>query len=165
MSPIRVSMKHLLALIPALVGTAPRAVDVGYLRQLNPLLAARCASCHGPLRQKSALRVDTIDFLKKGGKAGPAVVPGKSDESVVVEAIVGDGRTRMPPAGEGEPLTAAQIATIKKWIDQGAKGPPETPPPDPRKHWAFQAPKRPAVPDRQGKLGGSPEIGNEIDRF
>src|SRR5438132_13459366 len=136
-------------------GGIARAADVDYVREIKPLLAARCTSCHGALRQRSALRVDTVDFLQKGGKAGPAVVAGKSDESVIVEAITGDGRTRMPPVGEGEPLTDAQIATIKKWIDQGAKAPPEAPPPDPRAHWAFQAPKRPTPPG----------LGHPIDAF
>ena len=155
-------MRFVPLLLCLLAVPVAHAADIDYRRDVKPLLAARCTSCHGALRQRSGLRVDTVDFLKKGGKAGPAVVPGKSDESVIIEAITGDGRSRMPPVGEGEPLTAAQIATVKAWIDRGAKAPAESPPPDPRAHWAFQPPKRPAIPPLRTPHS---EFRNGIDSF
>ena len=62
----------------------------------------------------------------------------------------------MPPEGEGERLTAAQLATVRRWIEEGATGPDEPPPPDPREHWAFKPPVRPPLP-----AGRAP---NPIDR-
>ena len=52
----------------------------------------------------------------------------------------------MPPVKEGPPLTEKQIAVLQAWIDSGAKAPDERAPEDPRKHWAFQKPQRPALP-------------------
>ena len=52
----------------------------------------------------------------------------------------------MPPQSEGVPLSAAEIATIRTWIDQGANAPPEPTPEDPRRHWAYQPPVRPSIP-------------------
>jgi hypothetical protein len=66
----------------------------------------------------------------------------------------------MPPEKEGEALTAQQIETLRSWIDQGAKAPDEPIPEDPRKHWAFQPPRRPAVPEVRGQKS---EVRNPID--
>ncbi len=54
---------------------ADEAVD--YVRQIKPLLKERCYSCHGALKQKAGLRLDTIKFMRAGGAEGPALVPGK----------------------------------------------------------------------------------------
>src|SRR6266542_4218265 len=121
---------------------------VDYVRNVKPIFAARCYACHGALQQKNGLRLDTVDFIKKGGDNGPALVPGRSAESRLVDHITGAGGVRrMPPTSEGEGLDRRQIATIRAWIDQGAVGPAEEKPePDPRAHWAFKAPVRAALP-------------------
>jgi hypothetical protein len=119
---------------------------VDYLTQIKPILSARCYSCHSALRQQSGLRLDTAVMLIIGGDSGAAVEPGNSTGSLVVQRIVDDPSSRMPPEGEGEALDAAQVALIKQWIDDGAKAPPEPTPPDPRDHWAYQPPVRPDVP-------------------
>lgn len=124
------------------------AEPVDYLRDVKPLLAKHCQACHSPLRQKSGFRMDTAEFLIKGGDSGPAVVPGKSSESRLIHALTGtEGMSRMPPEGNGEPLSADEIELLRRWIDAGAKAPPETPVPDPRSHWAFQPLQRPDVPN------------------
>ena len=120
--------------------------EVDYVTQIKPILAARCYACHSALRKKSGLRLDTAAALIEGGDRGPAVVPGKSAESLLIDMITGESGTRMPPEDEGAALTAEQIALFKKWIDEGAHAPAETPLPDPRDHWAYQPPARPAVP-------------------
>jgi hypothetical protein len=121
---------------------------IDYLRDVKPILAARCYACHGALKQRSGLRLDTAALIRKGGDDGPAVEPGKSGESLLVERITGNnGVRRMPPESEGEPLKEQEIARIRAWIDEGAAAPPdEKPEADPREHWAFRAPVRPSLP-------------------
>src|SRR5262245_41206306 len=73
---------------------------VDYLRDIKPLLRERCYACHGPLKQRSKLRLDTAASIRQGGKSGPSVEPGQPERSVLiarVSAVEGDGR--MPPEG------------------------------------------------------------------
>ncbi len=119
------------------------AEPVDYLKDVKPTLAARCYACHGGLRQKADLRVDTAKSLIDAG----VVVPGKSDESPLIARVLGKvGLARMPPTSEGEPLTDRQISALKRWIDARALAPSEEKPdPDPREHWAFRPPVRRAT--------------------
>jgi hypothetical protein len=134
---------------------------VEYNRDVKPILKSRCYSCHGVLKQKSGLRLDTGVLIRKGGESGPAVVPGKAAESLLLERITEtDELLRMPP--EGKPLTAEQIAHFKAWISQGAKSPSnEQPQQDPRRHWAFRVPVRPSPP----KVKNPGWVRNPIDAF
>jgi mono/diheme cytochrome c family protein len=92
------------------------------VRDVKPILAARCYSCHGGGKQRGGLRLDTAAAILKGGDAGPAVVPGKSGDSPLFLCLTpGNDVRRMPPKGPG--LDAAQIAVLKSWIDAGAKAP------------------------------------------
>jgi mono/diheme cytochrome c family protein len=136
---------------------------VEYVRGVKPIFTARCYACHGALKQQNGLRLDTVEFMKKGGDTGPAIVPGRSAESRLVDHITGTGGARRkPPKSEGEGLDERQIAAIKAWIDQGAVGPAdEKPEPDPRAHWAFKAPARPALP----KVKDTAWAKNPIDAF
>jgi hypothetical protein len=138
------------------------AEPVDYLRDIKPLLRARCYACHGALQQKAKLRLDTAAMIRKGGRHGLAIVPGKSGESVLIEAVLGKDRVRMPPEGQGEALSEKEIALLRDWIDQGAKAPTaEKLEEDPRKHWAFKKPTRPGVP-----IAGAPGwCRNPIDAF
>jgi len=143
---------------PAVEPPAPEPVD--YVQDIKPILSRRCYSCHGALKQKNDLRLDTAALAIKGGENGPAFVAGKSGESLLIEAVIGEGGVaKMPP--EGEPLTAEQIAKLKTWIDQGAKAPVEAIPQDPAKHWAYQPPVRPEVPAVQR----AEWVRNPIDAF
>ncbi len=140
--------------------SAARAVD--YMREVKPLLAARCTACHGALQQKGDLRVDTVQALRAGGSRGPALVPGRSSESLLIARVSAAGKQRMPPEADAEALTETEIELLRKWIDQGAPGPAdEQPEPDPRTHWAFRAPVRPAVPQPPGHR----HLGNPVDAF
>jgi mono/diheme cytochrome c family protein len=144
----------LLCLSPVLA-----AEPVDYVRDIKPILKERCYSCHGALKQKGSLRLDSVALMSKGGKSGAAVVAGKSAESGLIERVSDpDESTRMPP--EGKPLTAAQIALVKAWIEQGAKGSAdEKPEEDPRTHWAFRKPTRvePPVARLRSGLGSEPD--------
>src|SRR4051812_46874470 len=101
-------------LVPS-AAAAAAADRVDYARDIKPLLVDKCYSCHGAWKQKAKLRVETVSLLRKGGRSGPAVVPGKPVESLILAHLSGaDGHERMPPEGEGERLTAEQLATVKR---------------------------------------------------
>src|SRR5207253_5276145 len=99
------------------------AAEPDYARDIKPLLRAKCYACHGAIRQKSGLRLDAGQLLLKGTKRGEVVVPGKPDDSPLVEMIAAHGKEhpRMPPEGEGEAMSAKDVALIREWIKGGAK--------------------------------------------
>jgi hypothetical protein len=113
------------------------------------------------LRQKAGLRLDTAANLVKGGDSGPAVEPGNAKDSYLLQMLTGESGSRMPPEDDGAALAAEEIALITKWIDEGARAPEETPPPDPREHWAYKLPVRPDVPSVQNAAW----VMNPIDAF
>ncbi|MBM3979831.1 MAG: DUF1553 domain-containing protein [Planctomycetes bacterium] len=151
-----------LALAAACFATpaARAAAPVDYLRDIKPVLKERCYACHGALKQKGKLRLDTAALATTGGRTGPAITPGKPGSLLLERVCDTDDRTRMPP--EGKPLSPEQIKLLKAWIEQGAKAPTdEAPELDPSKHWAFQPVIRPPVP-----VGREPQASaNPIDRF
>src|SRR3954462_10460519 len=102
-----------------MLGNAARAEDeVDYAKQIKPVLQARCYACHGALKQKGGLRLDTAALAIKGGKTATAIRPGDVEESVIIErASSTEESERMPP--EGEPLKPAEIAALRAWIAQG----------------------------------------------
>jgi Protein of unknown function (DUF1549)/Protein of unknown function (DUF1553)/Planctomycete cytochrome C len=157
-------MRRFIVLIASFVLLSPITVagdEIDYVKQIKPILAARCYACHSALRKKSGLRVDTAAELISGGDAGPAVVPGKSADSYLISMLTGESGTRMPPENDGAALTAEQIAIFKKWIDEGAHAPAETPLPDPRNHWSYHPPARPTVP----KVRNAAWVRNPVDAF
>ena len=119
---------------------------VDYTRDVKPILKQHCYRCHGPSQQKSGLRADTVAFLREGGDIGPAFKAGNSTDSVMVQAILGthDDVSQMPY--KKPPLKEADVAVIRAWIDAGAPAPENEEPAQEELHWAFVAPKKPAVP-------------------
>lgn len=88
-------------------------------RDLQPIFEAHCLRCHGASKQKAALRLDSQESVLKGGKSGPAVIPGNSAGSILYKAITDPNPdTRMPQ--ESAPLADPEIRRIQSWIDQGA---------------------------------------------
>jgi hypothetical protein len=118
---------------------------VDYDRQVKPLLKDRCYACHGALKQKARLRLDSGAAIRRGGVSGAAVQVGKGEESLLIDRVnEDDPKHRMPP--KGAPLSDEQIGILRGWIDQGAISPPgETSELDPREHWAFRKPGRVSV--------------------
>ena len=136
-----------------------------------PLLQARCFECHGPdvKEAKGGLRLDSRTAVLKGGDNGAAVVPGKPDESVLIDAILYKG-FEMPPRSR---LPEGEVAILKKWVELGApwsKGGDkpivrdERFPLEKRKHdhWAWQ-PIAKVAPPANLKQADWPR--NDIDRF
>jgi mono/diheme cytochrome c family protein len=150
-----------LAVGSALSGTVPGAESVDYARDVKPILAKHCASCHGPVKPRGGLRLDTAAAAVKGGKSGPAVVPGESEESLLIEALTGDGAVERMPL-KRPPLSDREVATLRAWIDQGARFPAgEKPGKAPPTHWAFVPPVRtPAPVVKHGDW-----VRNPVDRF
>ena len=93
-------------------------VKVDFLKDVQPILAQKCHSCHGDTVQQSGLRLDHRQNALRGGDYGPVIVPGKSAESKLIRRVVnGDGGLQMPPTG---PLSDDEIGILRAWIDQGA---------------------------------------------
>jgi mono/diheme cytochrome c family protein len=153
--------------------------DDGTERELNqhdviPILLRRCTVCHGARLQEGQLDLRTKALMLRGGKSGPAIVPGKPDESLLIKKIrAGD----MPPLTRLievsiKPIEPAETDIIARWIAQGA---PEadiqpdvaTTEPDPlvsdadRDFWAFQTPQ----PVNPPPVDNASRVQNPIDRF
>src|SRR5690349_5759156 len=109
-------MKLRLCLLILCLGSAPSVASPDFNRDVRPLLQKRCVMCHGPTQQMVGVRFDDREQALKGGYSGPVIVPGNASGSRLIEMITTgrDGRV-MPPAGPR--LSAAEIATIRAWID------------------------------------------------
>lgn len=91
---------------------------VDFEKDVQPILAQKCHSCHGEEAQQSGLRLDRRQAAMRGGDYGPVILPGKSAESKLIRRLVGgDGGLQMPPTG---PLADEEIGILRAWIDQGA---------------------------------------------
>jgi hypothetical protein len=147
----RSSLPHYLAICFAALPSFVGAKDVDFARDVRPILAERCQRCHGPKKTESSLRLDSSAAVLRGGDHGPAVVPGASRKSLLIQVVTGkhDELPRMPP--KGEPLSASEIEVLRAWIDQGARWPqdPAATGGPARKHWAFAPPEDPEIPQTQ----------------
>ena len=115
------------------------AEPVRFSRDILPILSDNCFHCHGPdaKSRQADLRLDTEDGALR--KESPVIVAGKSDASELVKRLLSsDPDEVMPPPSTKKNLSAEQIALLKRWIDEGAGW---------GKHWAFETPRRPALPD------------------
>jgi hypothetical protein len=128
---------------------AASAQTVDYARDVLPILSEKCYKCHGPEetdRQKD-LRLDLKEGAFRVEEGVAVIVPGKPDKSELVRRISSkDPDEVMPPSDDLRKLSAQQIETLRRWVEQGAKW---------GTHWAFVAPDKPQIP-----AGGNP-----IDAF
>ena len=122
-----------------LVSAAFAADPVNFARDVEPILQKHCQMCHGPQQQMSGLRLDQKEAALKGGASGQDIKPGDSAGSRLIRLVTGADGKFMPPVGAR--LSAAEIATLRAWIDAGATWSAQ-----PAVHWAFQPIKRPAPP-------------------
>ncbi|MEY2428750.1 MAG: hypothetical protein QOJ40_1635 [Verrucomicrobiota bacterium] len=94
---------------------------------VDSIFAAHCLDCHASQDPEGQLVLENFDTLMKGGEIGPAILPGKSSQSLLVQMIEGrfekDGKKKIMPPGKRAKLTSQEIATIKAWIDAGAPAP------------------------------------------
>ncbi len=134
--------------------------------KVRPLLVQNCLKCHGEHKQQGGLRLDSRAGWQKGGDSGPPIVPGKPEESLLIEAVRYES-LEMPPTGK---LSDGDIAILEAWVRLGAPDPrdgtaAEKPKWDSldeaRRHWAFQPIANPEPPAVQ-----NPEWPREdLDRF
>lgn len=134
-----------------LCSSAPAAEEASrhFHESVKPLIDSRCVSCHGSEEVKGGLRMDSREALLAGGDSGPAVIPGKPSESLVIQAV---RHTRegyeMPPK---EKLSDKDIAVLERWIQDGVPWPKmpvvstAEPPPGERIGDAWSDPRNPIV--------------------
>ena len=129
----------------ALPPAASRTID--FAKDIQPIFAGHCYDCHGPKKQEAQFRLDSKTIALQGGELGPAIVPGKSAESLLVQAVAGVKADLIMPK-KGERLTSEQVGLLRAWIDQGANWPDNASVQgdDKTNHWAFKPPVRPQVP-------------------
>jgi len=171
--------RHVLpaALVFALTGSqlqaddapqANEAADVAFNEDVLPILKKHCFECHShdAAEVKGGLVLDSRSGWSVGGDSGPAVVPGKPDESLLIAAVRYDG-LEMPPAGK---LSDELIARLERWVSDGAHDPRIADQPAPggqidlaagRRHWAFQTVGEFSPPD----VADSDWPLEDVDRF
>jgi hypothetical protein len=146
------------------------AADLQFFEsRVRPVLATKCYNCHSQQadRVRGGLLLDTREAVLHGGNSGPAIVPGRPDESLLVQAIrYTDEDLQMPP--KGEKLSAQEIADLTEWVRRGAPDPRVGPASGSaayagvgRQHWAFQPVKKPDVP----AVKNTAWVRNPVDSF
>jgi hypothetical protein len=86
--------------------------------RVRPVLAESCQKCHGPQKQSSGLRLDSREAILRGGDSGPVLVPGKPDDSLLIQAVAQThGELKMPPKGK---LTEPAVQALRRWVEIGA---------------------------------------------
>ncbi len=134
---------------------------VDYLRDVKPLLDAKCVTCHGALKQKGKLRLDAGIFALKGAADEPVVKAGDPGASELIARVTSDDPDERMPR-DAAPLPAQNVELLRRWIAEGANIPEhEVIPADPAAHWFFQPPKKIEPPITPGFEAFT----NPIDRF
>jgi hypothetical protein len=94
-----------------------------FATKLLPALERDCQGCHGPAQALSKLDVSTRETLMKGGVRGTALIPGRSEQSLLIQVLEGRNKLQMPPGGENKKLPSDLIAAFRTWVDAGAPWP------------------------------------------
>lgn len=141
------------------------AAPIDFVRDVRPILQKHCYSCHGAEEQEGELRLDIKSQAFQGGDGyGPSIIAGKSKQSPLIQFVNGsDEDMQMPPEGD-EPLSAAEITTLTRWVDAGAIWPEgvdlakikQKP-----KHWSFLPIAQTPLPSTQNQDWSK----NPIDQF
>lgn len=128
--------------------------NLSFSKDVRPILG-KCLHCHGTDENTRGgdLRLDTLSGATKDLGGYQAIVPGKSDESEIINRIHSmDADLQMPPADSGKTLSIKEKGILTRWVKEGAKY---------EKHWAFQTPRQPVVPKVENKTA----VRNPIDSF
>ena len=144
----------LCALAGPLTAAPASTQPLDFTRDIRPILSENCYGCHGAGKHKSGLRLDARELATKPLKSGDtAILPGKPDQSQLVKRINStDADEQMPPPDSDHQLTPPQIASLTRWIAEGAPY---------QNHWAFTAPASPKLPAVKNQNWGR----NPIDAF
>ncbi len=137
------------------------SAEVDYLRDIKPLLEHKCYACHGGLKQKAGLRLDTSAFMHQGGESGAAITAGEPASSLILKRITSSDESKRMPR-DASALKADEIDLLERWIALGASAPAdEVAMEDPRSHWSYQIARKPTIP----KTKDPSRIRNPIDAF
>jgi WD40 repeat protein len=107
---------------PIKVVALERKEPMTYENDVEPIFLKKCAFCHSGNVKEARFDMGTYEGLMKGGKRGKAIIPGKGSDSLLYQCAGKTRKPMMPPKAE-TPLIPEELATIKLWIDQGAKAP------------------------------------------
>lgn len=131
-STIACALCWFVSLIGLAVGQEPipiaelkRDTPVDFEKEVLPALTKSCLACHNANTAESSLVLETPQSIANGGDSGPAVVPGNSAESLLLQVAAHQDEPIMPPEDNGVDavaLTSEQLGLIKRWIDEGATG-------------------------------------------
>ncbi|MGV3659218.1 MAG: DUF1553 domain-containing protein [Prosthecobacter sp.] len=135
-----------ISLFPLLITSALAAEPEGaklFHEQVAPVLVKNCVECHNDVTTKGGLNMETLASTLKGGDEGPAIIPGKADESPLYRMIVPESAGEAPQMPKKKPaLSSGETDLIKRWIDAGAIWPQEIvlkeKPKGDATHWSFQ---------------------------
>ncbi len=147
------------------MGKAPAKIDAGHLKffekEVRPLLVKHCYDCHGDGETDGGLAIDSREGILQGGDSGKAIVPGKPEESLLIEAVrYKNEDMQMPPDGQ---LSQAEIDVLEKWIAIGAPDPREKKADsgqkpvmgmsvaEGKKFWSFMPVSNPPIPEVKNK--------------
>lgn len=144
-----------LILVSSLGTHLATGAEIDFNRDVRPILSDLCFQCHGPdsSQRQADLRLDQESGFLGTAAAPGVVIKGKAAESEFFTRLISnDPDLQMPPVSSGKQITAAQIETLKQWINKGAQW---------QKHWSFIPPRRPDVPH----VKQSGRVRNPIDAF
>ena len=138
--------------------TTASAQKIDFNRDVRPIISNHCLACHGPddAKRQAGLRLDDSDVATKILESGhAAIVAGNASASELIARITSDDESvRMPPTEFSKPLTATEIATLQRWVEQGGQY---------ARHWAYVKPIRAEPPVAGVPFANWPR--NAIDNF
>jgi hypothetical protein len=140
----------------SIIGSLAAGAEVDFTRDVHPILAQHCFACHAGDKRSGGLSLRDYSDVLKGGKSGPAILPGHGSESLLIRRVTAEA-SPMPAAGPR--LTAPEVAMLRAWIDDGAReslhGPAA------RMPWIAKLElRKPDVPAAEGGASQHP-----VDRF
>ncbi len=161
-----------LAAVLGLAATAGAQNEpINFTDHIRPIMERACWNCHGEAAQLSDLDLSSRDGALEGGTKGPAIVPGRAEDSLLFRMVAGLDQPSMPMTGD--PLSDTELAAVRTWIDEGAHWDTgevtaaadalaalenDELPPGARDYWAFRHPQQAPVP-------ASREFDHPVDRF
>jgi mono/diheme cytochrome c family protein len=138
--------------IPAATGAEPPKQTVDFDRDVQPIFRTHCLGCHGA-KEKGGLRLDSEKAARAGGNSGVVILPGKSANSALIQAIASKDAEKVMPPGDAKKLTTEEIGILRKWIDDGAKWGATVETAEVKSsHWSFQPIRKPVVPDGRNAI-------------
>ena len=159
------------AAVACFAAAAGAQTEVTFTDHIRPIMERSCWNCHGEAAQLSDLDLSTREGALEGGTKGPAIVPGRADDSRLFRMVAGLDQPFMPMSGDA--LTDGELAAVRTWIDEGAHWDAgevtatadalaalenDALPAGARDYWAFRHPQQAPVP-------ASPDFDHPVDRF